>query len=458
MKPFETINWSEKSDDDVFEYLDTIPKNEQFAFLMWLAKHYPEIGVDWLDLFEDTRHQMPYAQNIAACQEFSSWCAEKFPEEYTNRFEFIERDLCDYYLHNRNIDKLRERIAFISRNPVSAIDALTKRLLFQLIYHGYSEDAVQYAEAVWKPLYESEELLGNPAQPFMNTIYLYSLQQSYIEFQHTGKSDFEGVYQLTVDLGFDDDREHFELIKYALRNPVDIKRIHESIIDGSDDHIYELNIHFIKYMWDTFKMPFILSDALWSIVATTLIFGKTDDVDHWFYVDAKTLVEHINSRHDAMMSSNSLEIFGKVWGLHYIFSFFQKQQLITDEDAENMAENLVFCRLKMIKYMSKELWQVNYVHQWPENHLWADLKPLFEKTYMKPLEEAKVIVDKFCSNYKLPERISTELKKESQNRNSENFIPSQTIPYVKTNAEVGRNEPCPCGSGKKYKKCCMDKI
>jgi len=23
-------------------------------------------------------------------------------------------------------------------------------------------------------------------------------------------------------------------------------------------------------------------------------------------------------------------------------------------------------------------------------------------------------------------------------------------------AEVGRNDPCPCGSGKKYKKCCID--
>jgi preprotein translocase subunit SecA len=22
-------------------------------------------------------------------------------------------------------------------------------------------------------------------------------------------------------------------------------------------------------------------------------------------------------------------------------------------------------------------------------------------------------------------------------------------------AKVGRNDPCPCGSGKKYKKCCM---
>jgi hypothetical protein len=24
--------------------------------------------------------------------------------------------------------------------------------------------------------------------------------------------------------------------------------------------------------------------------------------------------------------------------------------------------------------------------------------------------------------------------------------------------EIGRNDPCPCGSGKKYKKCCMDKM
>ena len=27
-------------------------------------------------------------------------------------------------------------------------------------------------------------------------------------------------------------------------------------------------------------------------------------------------------------------------------------------------------------------------------------------------------------------------------------------PYVRKEAKVGRNDPCPCGSGKKYKKCC----
>ncbi|MBX2979527.1 MAG: SEC-C domain-containing protein [Flavobacteriales bacterium] len=27
--------------------------------------------------------------------------------------------------------------------------------------------------------------------------------------------------------------------------------------------------------------------------------------------------------------------------------------------------------------------------------------------------------------------------------------------YKRDTPKVGRNEPCPCGSGKKYKKCCM---
>lgn len=28
-------------------------------------------------------------------------------------------------------------------------------------------------------------------------------------------------------------------------------------------------------------------------------------------------------------------------------------------------------------------------------------------------------------------------------------------PYVRPEPKVGRNDPCPCGSGKKYKKCCL---
>ena len=31
---------------------------------------------------------------------------------------------------------------------------------------------------------------------------------------------------------------------------------------------------------------------------------------------------------------------------------------------------------------------------------------------------------------------------------------SAKTPYVRKGAKIGRNDPCPCGSGKKYKNCC----
>lgn len=33
-------------------------------------------------------------------------------------------------------------------------------------------------------------------------------------------------------------------------------------------------------------------------------------------------------------------------------------------------------------------------------------------------------------------------------------VKAQMIPGIKPSSKVGRNDPCPCGSGKKYKKCC----
>jgi preprotein translocase subunit SecA len=39
-------------------------------------------------------------------------------------------------------------------------------------------------------------------------------------------------------------------------------------------------------------------------------------------------------------------------------------------------------------------------------------------------------------------------------RNATDWKPTETP--VRAGPKVGRNDPCPCGSGKKYKKCCID--
>jgi len=166
--------------------------------------------------------------------------------------------------------------------------------------------------------------------------------------------------------------------------------------------------------------------------------------------------EHIDKRYDSLFDSNSLEMFGKVWGMHYIFDFLHKLQLLDDEYAGCMAENLAYHRNEMVKYMGAELWQVSFIFQWPDNHLWADLKPLFESTYQKPTEEARAMVHDFCSGYVPGPRIESELQRDKKTRDFDNLYTPVTT-YIKDHADIGRNDPCPCGSGKKYKKCCMDK-
>jgi uncharacterized protein YchJ len=43
---------------------------------------------------------------------------------------------------------------------------------------------------------------------------------------------------------------------------------------------------------------------------------------------------------------------------------------------------------------------------------------------------------------------------ELPHRSIEEYVaPPPPTPYIAP-PKVGRNEPCPCGSGKKYKKCC----
>lgn len=37
------------------------------------------------------------------------------------------------------------------------------------------------------------------------------------------------------------------------------------------------------------------------------------------------------------------------------------------------------------------------------------------------------------------------------------ILPPAKTPIINTVPGIGRNDPCPCGSGKKYKKCCIEK-
>lgn len=90
---------------------------------------------------------------------------------------------------------------------------------------------------------------------------------------------------------------------------------------------------------------------------------------------------------------------------------------------------------------------------------------IFKSEYPKLYDQAKSFLDEL-ENPKVRKKIAKDKKSINQMSNlfnmmeqfdfdeeDDDFMPSEETVY-RTMPKIGRNEPCPCGSGKKYKRCC----
>ena len=67
------------------------------------------------------------------------------------------------------------------------------------------------------------------------------------------------------------------------------------------------------------------------------------------------------------------------------------------------------------------------------------------------------IGDRFAKKQKqskLDELAKRARSKEDLDAEKELIDKTEKVDPIHTDQEPGRNDPCPCGSGKKYKKCC----
>ena len=460
MKQYSTINWYEKDADEVYEFLyNELEEEEQYPFFLFLMQHFPNLEIDWLEIFEDFTDDFFQNDKIETILSFVDWYKQKNPDDYRERFEFIERDLCDYFLYKRDVEKLQERIAFIQQNPVPAIDVLTTRLLYQLIYHGYFDQAVSYAEAVWKPINESDKLIGFAAHPFINTIYVSQLQKYYEVILNGNYFDEDKLFGQMLTMGYEDNKTIFNEVVAALKGELSIDDIKKSIQTGNNKHMKVLNIQFLKYMLQSYQLPFVFSEWIWNFIATTKIFGKHKGVENWFYVDAKTLDKHIADNFDSFLGSNELELFGKVWGLDFVFDFLHQQKLLSSEHFEKMLENITYFRNEMMRIVGGDLWKMMFVFNWPRTNDYLidpSEQRLFNETYGIDESEARELVKRYFFIDFIPDRIKSELKIEKSKESDPFQVWEQITPYIKQEPDTGRNSLCPCGSGKKFKKCCMD--
>lgn len=97
------------------------------------------------------------------------------------------------------------------------------------------------------------------------------------------------------------------------------------------------------------------------------------------------------------------------------------------------------------------------IKEWCENTKWKDLEIIEQE---KGQEGDDVGYIEFKAQFTTANGAKDEHHEKSEFKKIDGkwYFYEGTYPkpqtYVRETPKVGRNEPCPCGSGKKYKKCC----
>ncbi|MCF8351216.1 MAG: hypothetical protein K9G67_15040 [Bacteroidales bacterium] len=98
-------NWYEKDPNEVSDviYNDMEDDASRFDFFKHLMQNFPKLKIDWLETFEDMKDYLLANERIPDILYFVDWYKTKNLQDYQDRHEFIERDLCNYYLFQKDI-------------------------------------------------------------------------------------------------------------------------------------------------------------------------------------------------------------------------------------------------------------------------------------------------------------------------------------------------------------------
>lgn len=461
---FTTTNWYEKSIDDIYDFDSELSDQESFLFLYYLLNNYPNLEIEWIEFLEEIIDYQFEHGNVYEVLNFVNIYREKFPDQYEWQYGFIEKDLIPHLLYLGDINTVKERLEIIKNNPDDGLDTVTIDALYHLIFHGYYDLALDYSKSVWKPLFDSDEVIDYSHVEFCATIYQNELEELYQKILNGEQFDIDSFIKTMATYEVDDIKTVFKTVFQNLKDPLDKIDIEAKIENGNDDLLLTLNIQFLKYMKEKFGMPFMHSDRLWSLMQAIELFGSAIQINGFFYIPYPILSKYINYWYEESFYSNEVEMFGKIFGLRFAYKFLYDNELISDLYYRQMEENISLLQYEFMVHCQDKLWQMKFIYKWPQiNTAWSSMEKLFSETYNYNIDDSVFEnLNNYFETYMLPDRIQQEIDTYKDQEIDEvqdldyddRWQPTE--PYINIEPKIGRNEPCPCGSGKKYKKCCLE--
>jgi len=310
---------------------------------------------------------------------------------------------------------------------------------------------------------------------YINLEYFYTISSN----KTPDKKEFEKS-MLPFDFKFKGNT--LDLILKGLINPgEEIETIKEKFIKNRHEYMLTLQSQFLVQM-NRKKFGFVLSGRLWDKMLEFWEDEVTENKkkqrqipDDYFKVNTLSYEEYLSSLSGDFLTDNRSEMIAVHWFSIYIYDFLLSIGLINQATYDSFQLTSKILKGKVIANFTSELWNSNFVHYWEKPDSVSDTEfneelKIFQKSLTLKRQDfkktSKEIKDELENIGELSESIIQGAEEDNykpknlfekllQNPQPELFDDSQLnyVP-VRTEPKIGRNDPCPCGSGKKYKKCC----
>lgn len=245
-------------------------------------------------------------------------------------------------------------------------------------------------------------------------------------------------------IGFDDVLNEQRKIIYTERNKViNGENVHDEVLDMIDEYVTDIVTQYISddipsEKWDIEKLNKVLEQEEIFNDGQNFITSKMCEELEVNEIVEKVIKE-VNKQYEAKIKANE-----DVLGID--FSNVERNALLNyvDKSWVEHIDNMSNLRREISTRQDPLLAYKNEGYDMFENMI----KTIRENTAKYLLKrEIKIVLSpeeaqKILAKIKVQEELSQKARK------------SQT---VHRKEDIGRNDPCPCGSGKKYKNCCMNK-
>lgn len=469
--------WDKYMNEDILEIFDITYD----FFSKELPKEFIE-DYEVSELIIETIGHLETAKEFDKLLKFTKLLKDKQLKLYEEYFQYFDDFLIDYYCFQNEPDLVEKAFSNFIYNPIQDFEMYLisfKKLLF----YGYTDILDRAIIQNYEEVDTSDDLMGSAGFDLAMCKYYITLEECIRKnLDQKGFNKDEFIEKLK-DYNFDISERFLSAVEYGISQSDPGENAADLFMQDRENYIITLEIFFQKYMRKR-NFPFAISGRLWDKL---MEFWEENNSKNqrkpnvYFSVHADKFEKFLLSLAGGFFIDNKSEMIAVLWGSVYIYDFLNSIKIIDQKTFDKFINVSRVLKGKVIGQFTSVLWKSNFVHVWekPDIISFAEFNEeenIFRKSLLlKPQKFTRVISEIYeelnkigelsefiiegsksdNSNFELPflEDFNS-LENELKDSGNSQFYGGYNTKPIKVEKKVGRNEPCPCGSGKKYKKCC----